>query len=377
MMNENKYRVFPFYFPQFYPTPENDRWWGEGFTDWELVKKATSINSAQRQPRIPLDGYYDQSKSTTIAHQCKLAKQYGIAGFNFYHYWFDGQVLLDDPINNLYNDKTIEIEYFVTWANETWTRQWIGRPDDILIKQEHKAEESLWREHYNYLRKFFHDSRYVKVNNKPIISIYRAELIKKLPEWISFINKLAREDGFDGVHLIALRAYEIADAQKIYKNFDMIVNFQPRYAINSQLKEKSLILTVVERMLRRLPENLQLKLGKLYAKKSYREYKYSEYISSMKSDDSTFEGKPVYPIVFPDWDNAPRYKERATFFSGVSVEKFHEALVIAKEKVSSHNEKFIFINAWNEWSEGAYIEPDTINNHRVLETIYDTFKQSQ
>ncbi|EFT2849843.1 hypothetical protein HVL56_004500, partial [Escherichia coli] len=136
-MTDLKYKIFPFYFPQFYSTQENDEWWGKGFTDWELVKAAKPIHPTQNQPRVPDAGYYDQSLPDTILKQSQLAKQYGISGFNFYHYWFDGKVLLDCPIQNLLKNKAIDIEYFITWANETWTRQWIGRPNDILIKQEH------------------------------------------------------------------------------------------------------------------------------------------------------------------------------------------------------------------------------------------------
>ncbi|HDN9014688.1 TPA: glycoside hydrolase family 99-like domain-containing protein [Aeromonas salmonicida] len=376
-MKNEKYRIFPFYFPQFYSTPENNKWWGEGFTDWELVKVAKGVDSEQVQPRLPVNGFYDQSSPDVIASQAALAKKYGVSGFNFYHYWFDGKVLLDAPINNLYHNKNIDIEYFFTWANETWTRQWIGKPNDVLIEQEHKPDEHIWESHYKYLRMFFFDSRYVKINNKPMFCIYRAELIKNLDKWVEFINKKARLDGFSGIHLVALRAYEISDAGSIYKDFDMIVNFQPRFSINSKLKKTSNYMKFIERILRRCPESIQLKIARLHSKKAYKKFNYNDYILSMKDDAVTFNNKPIYPVVFPDWDNAPRYKERATFFSGVSIELFKTALDVAKEKVATHEHRFIFINAWNEWSESAYLEADTKNGYQKLDVVRETFKVNE
>lgn len=368
-MLDSQYKIFPFYFPQFYPTQENNRWWGDGFTDWDLVKVASTVHPNQTQPRIPLEGYYDQSLPAVIALQAKLAKQYGISGFNFYHYWFDGTVLLDQPIQNLLNNKSIDIEYFLTWANETWTRQWIGKPNDILIKQEHSPKEDVWTTHYEYLKSFFADSRYYKIDNEPVFCIYRAELIKELPRWVEFMNAKAREDGFNGIHLIALRAYEISDAERIYKHFAKIVNFQPRYSINTYLKKKSAFRTLAEKALRRSPEWIQLKIAALARNEKYKKFSYLDYIDTMRADASHWNEKPVYQVAFPDWDNAPRYKERATFFSDISPENFENALGVIKEKIKSHKDKIIFVNAWNEWSEGAYLEPDTINGHKYLEAL--------
>lgn len=373
-MQNKDYRVFPFYFPQFYSTEENNTWWGDGFTDWELVKSAKPVHKHQTQPRIPLFGYYDQSKPEVIETQAKLASDYGIDGFNFYHYWFDGKVLLEKPMENLYSNKNINIEYFITWANETWTRQWIGKPEDILIKQEHNVDETIWGEHYNYLRKFFLDQRYVKINNSPIMCVYRPELIKSLAEWIDFMNCKAKEDGFSGIHFIAMRAYEITDAERVYKLFNKVVNFQPRYSINNHLRNTSPTRKIIEKIIRRSPESLQLRLVSLFRKGKFREFSYKDYLKSLEVDPAVWNEKPVYQVVFPDWDNAARYKEKATFFSNTSATQFGEALDIVKDKISNHDDKLIFINAWNEWSEGAYLEPDDKNKYKYLEVIKHKFK---
>ncbi|MBO2915117.1 glycosyltransferase WbsX family protein [Enterobacter sichuanensis] len=375
-MSNPQYKIFPFYFPQFYVTSENNKWWGDGFTDWQLVKNATPANPAQTQPRIPLLGHYDQSLPETIELQANLAKKYGINGFNFYHYWFDGKVLLDQPITNLLNNKSIDIEFFITWANETWTRQWIGKPNDILIKQEHRPDIHVWAAHYDYLKQFFIDTRYYKIDNSPVLCIYRAELINDLQKWIDFMNAKAREDGFNGLHLIALRAYEIVDAEKTYKNFAKIVNFQPRYSINTHLKKKSFFRNYVEKFLRSSPEWLQLKITSLAGNKKYKKFSYQEYIATMKKDADHWMNKPVYQVAFPDWDNAPRYKERATFFNDTSPENFDLALDVIKKKTEMHSDKIIFVNAWNEWSEGAYLEPDTINMYKNLEVLNRKFSNN-
>ncbi|MGL4336700.1 MAG: glycosyltransferase WbsX family protein [Turicibacter sp.] len=372
----SKYKIFPFYFPQFYKTPENDSWWGRGFTDWDLVKKSRAISKLQYQPRVPInDNYYDQAENSTIVEQAALAKRYGISGFNFYHYWFDGKTMLDKPVLNLLENKGIDIEYFFTWANETWTRQWVGKPTDILIQQKHIADLQIWMEHFQYLNKFFSDSRYLKINNKPVFCIYRAELINKLDEFMLFFNSEAKKNGFNGIHFIALRAYDVINAEELYRNFDAIVNFQPRYSINKYLRSDNFLKLTLSKVARRLPEFLQLKIAASLKSKKYNVYSYDDYLASLVvSGDLQFFDKPVYQVAFPDWDNAPRYAERATFFSDISDDKFISALNIIKSQVSKYEDKLIFINAWNEWSEGAYLEPDLKKGYSKLEAVNTVFR---
>lgn len=371
----SKCKVFPFYFPQFYTIPENDSWWGNGFTDWLLVKNAKAVSSNQRQPRVPYNNCYrDQSTIKTISEQVHIAKKYGIDGFNFYHYWFDGKLILEKPAENILSNKEIDIEYFFTWANETWTRQWIGKPKDILIKQSHIADKLMWAKHYDYLSHHFQDSRYLKVSNKPVFCIYRPELINELDSFIDFFNEKAKASGFDGVHFIALRAYDVLNAEQLYNRFDAIVNFQPRYAINKHLKKNGFIKKNLEKTLRRLPEFVQLSLSSVLKNKGYSEFSYDDYLATLNiKDDLYCLNKPVYQVAFPDWDNSPRYNERATFFSGVDKDKFSKVLTIIKSQVENYDGKIIFVNAWNEWSEGAYLEPDTVNGYQYLEVVKSVF----
>jgi len=365
--------VFAYYFPQLYQTVENSAWWGEGFTDWQLVKQAMPLFEGHQQPRIPEMGYLDQSEHATLAKQVALAREYSVTGFNFYHYWFNGKVYLEKPAENFLNDKNLNLKIMFTWANESWTRQWIGKPTDFLIKQKYYRNIADIERHYNYLSPFFKDKRYYKVNNKPVFSIYRPELIPDLNGFIATLKRLAIEDGFAGIFLIACRSYQLADAYKYYCRFDGIINFNPRYAINTSLKNKRL--SFLESVARKFPESVQSFLSKRMHKNSKEKiYAYGAYLASMEHAENEYENIPVYHSVFPDWDNTARYKERATLFRDISLEGYEKALKISYDGLTKQHQKIIFINAWNEWSEGAYLEPDTytgLNYLKITKSIQE------
>ncbi|MDH0447938.1 glycoside hydrolase family 99-like domain-containing protein [Shewanella sp. GD04112] len=364
------YKIFPLYFPQLYSIPENDKWWGDGFTDWELVKSAKPLFQDHFQPRRPLYGHLDQSLPQTIEKQCSIAKSFGISGFNFYHYWFDGKVLLDAPVTNLLNNPDIQFEFFFTWANENWTRQWIGKPGEILVKNSYERSDVLWNNHFEYLLRFFNDSRYTKIDGKPIFCIYRPEIIPNLDDMLDYFNTRAIQEGFSGIHFIAMRAYILSGSQKIYNKFESVINFQPRFAINKYLASRSKLTKYLESFARKLPESMQSILTRFVSNKSYRIYSYSDYINSLKNkDDYNCYGKECYQIVFPDWDNTARYGDKATLFSNVSIPQFKCAIDTVVDGQKNFKNKILFINAWNEWSEGAYIEPDEINTYKKLEII--------
>ncbi|WP_135455709.1 glycoside hydrolase family 99-like domain-containing protein [Vibrio echinoideorum] len=360
--------IYAIYFPQFYPIKENSEWWGKDFTDWELVKSAVPIFEGHIQPRKPKLGYLDQSLSDTIIKQVELAKDYGIDGFNFYHYWFNSTPYLDMPVENFLKSDIHSFDFFFTWANESWTRQWVGKPNEYLIKQNHYTSKKDIQDHYHYLSKFFKDIRYKKIENEPVYCIYRPELIRNLDEVIEEFNYLARKDGFSGVHFIAFRSYTTLDSSKLYKNFKAIVNFNPRYTNNTFEKRKQALF--FDRLVRSLPEKIQSLLSILRIKLQKKKiFSYSSFLRGLEDSDVRFDSKPVYNTVFPDWDNTPRYGKRATLFKEVSSENFHSALKIASKKCETFDEKMIIINAWNEWSESAYLEPDDRYGYSNLEKV--------
>lgn len=360
--------IYAIYFPQFYETEYNSRWWGDGFTDWELIKKSTPQFSGHKQPRIPKMGFLDQSLLSTIKSQVALAKEYYIKGFNFYHYWFDSTPYLDKPIENFLKlDEKDSFEFFITWANESWTRQWVGKPNNYLLEQRYYESDLDIVNHYSYISSLFNDKRYKKINNKPIYCIYRPELIPNLSHVLDKFNELSILDGFDGIYFIAFRSYDLANANIIYEKFDALLNFNPRYCINFYSNRN---LNFYSKYLRELPERFQAKLANI--KKHFQKYKiysYDDYIESLKLSDSYFDNKPIYDSVFPDWDNTPRYGNKATLFKDVTLDKFKRSLSLAYNKQNSFDDKFIIVNAWNEWSESAYLEPDNDIKFLTLEAI--------
>ncbi|MCF5860935.1 glycoside hydrolase family 99-like domain-containing protein [Aeromonas veronii] len=192
---------------------------------------------------------------------------------------------------------------------------------------------------------------------------------------LAFFNSEAKKNGFNGIHFIALRAYDVINAEALYRNFDAIVNFQPRYSINKYLRKESSLKLTLSKIARRLPEFLQLKIATVLKSNKYNVFSYDDYLDSLKVNvDLQLLNKPVYQVAFPDWDNAPRYAERATFFSDTGDNKFINALNIIKSQVSTYEEKLVFINAWNEWSEGAYLEPDSKKGYSNLESVNTVFK---
>jgi lipopolysaccharide biosynthesis protein len=368
-----KNKFIPFYFPQLHRIPENDLWWGEGYTDWDRVKTSKPLDAHHNQPRVPLNNnYYDQSEEDTLLWQIKLAKEYGIHGFNFYHYWFDGKLLLEKPIE-LFKKINHDLGYCITWANETWSKRWDGKFNEVLIKQNHNKDFDEWEKHYSYLEQFFTDPRYIRVDNKPVFMIYRPDIFPDVSDFIIFFNEKAIKSGLDGLHFVAIKAYEVKD-QNIYDGFDAFLRFQPRDLFGSDLKKKSKTMGWVEKTLRSLPEQHQLWLGDLRQKfQKNVTYNFDEFwqhlLKNAKNDLSS--SKEIYQSILPDWDNTARYGNKSKYFTGVTSEKFEKYLkeLLSIEEMKDKDEALIFINAWNEWSEGAYLEPDMQSGFKNLEIL--------
>jgi Glycosyltransferase WbsX len=367
-------RVIAHYFPQFHAIPENDRWWGEGFTDWHNVKKATALFPAHYQPRIPLDAnYYDQSQPSTLRWQVDLAKHYGIAGFCHYHYWFDGKQMLNTPTDLMLADRAIDLPFCLAWANETWSRRWEGRGHQVLIRQTHVADQAKWLVHFHYLMKAWSDPRAIAIDGKPIFLIYRPHLINQVDQMLDYWRELAQQHGLRGIYFIAMKQYEFP-IQSIIKHFDAVVQFQPFEALGSpdfsgqKRAEQSRWL----QPLRKLPEPILNRLRELRSrirpKLSF--YDYDEVWQQILAVER-IEGVACFPGAFVDWDNTARYGDRGRVFKGASPERFaywFKQLVEITAK-RPHPENMIFINAWNEWAEGTYLEPDNRHGHKYLEAV--------
>lgn len=366
-------KIIAIYFPQFHQIPENDTWWGKGFTDWKLVKEAKPLYEGHNQPRIPVDeDYYNPCDKETLKKQALLARKYGIEGFMFYHYWFDGKLYLEKPMEVFLKNADIDISFCVTWANESWTRSWVGKPETFLQKQLHTNDKNIWENHFNYLLPFFNDPRAIKIEGKPVFLIYQPFLIENSKEMIDFWTDLAIKSGLKGLYFMAIKNHDYQKTDFLL-SYDAMVKFQPREAYSSKnFQEHNL--TSRFQFLRCLPHKVQLYLTKLNHKISKHKIFDSRKIwkiileNSFKSEFSQNKLK-IFESAFFDWDNTPRYKSKAKIFTGLSHDDMKLNLKTLMRDAKSNNSPYVFFNAWNEWSESAYLEPDKKNGYKYLEII--------
>lgn len=372
---ERKTKLIAFYFPQFHSIPENDIWWGKGFQDWKLVKKCKPLYDGHNQPRIPLDHmYYNPCDYQVLEKQAKMAKEYGVYGFMFYHYYFDGKLMLEKPLETLLKYRTIDIPFCLSWANETWTRGWIGKPHIILQEQKHLFDKNIWRNHFMYLLPFFKDERYIRVDDMPIFIIYQPTILSHTEELFSYWNQLAKDNGLKGIYFIANKNHQL-QYREYLKQYSAILKFQPREAYNSNDFQSENIVAKFQ-FLRNLPETWQGYLRRLlYVFSSYTVIdanKIWEIILSHAYEKNDY-GLETYESAFFEWDNSPRYGRHAKIYTGVSKDKMKENMQKLYDLSLKNNSEFIFFNAWNEWSESSYLEPDTVNGYDYLNIIKSIF----
>lgn len=370
---EKAVKLIAMYFPQLHAIPENDAWWGEGFTDWNNVKSASPQYDGHYQPRVPLDNnYYDQSKIETLRWQISLAKEYGLYGFCHYHYWFDGKQLLETPTNLILDNKDLDFPFCLSWANETWSKRWDGRGYHILIEQTHIPTKERWKAHYDYLIRAWKDPRAIKVDGKPVFVIYRPQRIDKIDEMLAFWRELALKDGLSGLYFIFQKQGELHN-NRCLNSFDAVFQFQPQEAVNSPSYNKNSIRhSALFKVIQNLPERYQDMLRLLRAK-FVRELTFHDYDEAWRKviEIRTDQKLTTFPGAYVDWDNTPRYKKRATIFRKATPEKFCQWLGKLVDSMSRRNlpENFIFLNAWNEWGEGAYLEPDERYGYQYLQAV--------
>lgn len=370
-------KLIPFYLPQFHQIPENDKWWGVGFTEWTNVKKAKPLFDGHYQPRIPLNSfYYDLSKIDTLRWQCKIANDYGIYGFCFYHYWFNGNKLLEKPMELLLENKDIEINYCISWANESWTNAWVSDDNKILIGHDFD-DENDWIEHFKYLLKFFKDERYIKENNMPLLTIYVPHHIKKLNKMLSLWNNLAIENGFDGIKFLYQNVKSHIDKTMDKSLFSYGMEFEPGYSslVNAS-KSKQLLHVLAPKISSWLQSKFRIHLGLFNRQKKVKIRSYDNAWSNILNRKPSQEN--MIPTAFVGWDNTPRRGERGEVYLGSSPKKFKSYLseLIKKARKDYKTDK-IFIFAWNEWAEGGYLEPDERYKYEYLEAIKCALDKSE
>lgn len=347
-------KTIAFYLPQFHPIPENNLWWGAGFTEWHNVSAARPMFRGHRQPQVPgALGYYDLRCDETRHEQAELAKSSGIDAFCYYHYWFGGKQLLETPLNKMLDDKGCDMPFCLCWANETWSRAWDGKESEVLIQQAYSEEDD--RKHAEYLVQIFKDSRYLKSEGKPVFIIYRVGKMDDPARFVQILDEAARSEGFPGVRVFAVRnfACDVDDNTLLSYGIDDIVDFQPN---NTEYPRRSLFGKGM-RFLQRCWNSLARKAG-LPQVNSVLRLKYNDVARNALALYGTL-GQNHYPTVFPNWDNSPRRKA-ATVIQNDNPEDFARWVSEAASIVRKRPERnqFLFVNAWNEWAESAHLEPE-------------------
>lgn len=352
-------KVIAYYLPQFYETDYNNKWWGNGFTEWVHVKAAKPLYTGHSQPRIPLNNnYYNLLDKKTVTWQTELANQYGIDGFAYYHYWFEGKLLLEKPAENLLQWKDINQKFFFFWANHTWYQAKNGKKK-ILIEQTDGGEKD-WINHYEYMKQFFSDARYIKIDNKPVLGIYSINMLEDPDSMINLWNQLAINDGYAGVFIIENKIKKNEKSQ--CNNSNAIVVRQPLIALNEfNLKFYKRVIRKIRKFFLPIPKKPQ-------------KIPYS-LICNLEKNYSVKTFKKEYLGCSVGWDNTPRHGNFGQVFTNSSPQLFKETLKILLKKSEQKENDFIFINAWNEWAEGMYLEPDEENQYGYLEAIRDAKKE--
>lgn len=336
-LKDSVVKVLAFYLPQFHTIPENDEWWGAGFTEWTNVKPAKPQFKGHYQPHFPGNlGYYDLQYAETFVKQIELAKNYGIGGFCFHFYWFDGKRLLEKPILNYLENSQFDFPFCLSWANENWTRRWDGREKDILIQQNHSPEDDI--AFIQYVSKYLKDKRYIRIDNKPLLMVYRPSLLPSAKETGEIWRTWCRNNGIGEIYLAYVQSFERVHPD-IY-GYDAAIEFPPNIFS---------------------PENATHLVEAINEDFKCNVYDWESMVS--RSDSYSVPEYKLFRGACPSWDNTPRRKNESTIFINSNPGDFkrwiYNASVDTLERFENPDERLVFVNAWNEWAEGAYLEPDS------------------
>jgi hypothetical protein len=338
-------KAIAFFLPQFHPIPENDEWWGAGFTEWTNVAKAKPLFPGHHQPHIPGElGFYDLRLQELRESQVSLARQYGIHGFCYYYYWFNGRRILERPLDDMLRTGKPDFPFCICWANESWSRRWDGSEEELLLKQEHtpEADVAFIRDVIPILK----DPRYIKINGSPLLIVYRVSLLPEPKRTIDVWRKICYEEGIKNIHLSAI---EFTGFKDPYSNgFDSSIEFPP------------LSMSPLDKINDQIEGISKQFEGGIY---DYREYA-AQFLQRQAAPYKRFRG------IITGWDNTPRRGAKASLFINSGPENYEMWLrAIVEETITNRSigERLIFINAWNEWAEGAHLEPDARMGRCYLE----------
>lgn len=354
---KTKARVIAFYLPQFHPIPENDKWWGKGFTEWTNVGKAKTLFKGHYQPRVPADlGYYDLRVPKTRIAQADLARQHGVEGFCYWHYWFgNGKRLIERPFNEVLNSGKPDFPFCLAWANESWKGFEHGLKNRNLLIEQLYPGEIDYVNHFFEVLPAFKDKRYITVDGSPLFMIYKPLASDEIKLFIKVWRKLAKENGLKGIHFVGhlndlkLSLNDVMDSGVDAVNTTRILNYT-MYKRNLFQK----IVGYFNKKVRRIPLSYSYKLM-------------SKYFIDEK-EDKLYN---VYPSIIPGWDHTPRSGKEGLVITNSTPDLFekHIKRTIDIVQHKSDENKIIFLKSWNEWAEGNYVEPDLRWGKKYLEAI--------
>ena len=338
-------RLIAFYLPQFHPIPENDAWWGPGFTEWTNVVSGRPLFEGHHQPRLPADlGFYDLRLRDVQRRQVELARAYGIAGFCFYYYWFAGRRLLEAPLDGFAGDDAIDFPFCICWANENWTRVWNGLDQDVLIAQEHSPEDDLRciEDAARYLR----HRRYVRIDGRPLVVVYRPSLLPDAAETAARWRGWCRDHGIGEIHLAYTQSFDVVDPRRI--GFDSAIEFPPN-----------------------LTDTPDVAAGVAGLDPDFRGSIHDWSVFPARSESYAEPPYPLFRTVNPGWDNTARRGVSATVWVNSAPAGYRRwlenALADTERRIGAPGRRLVFVNAWNEWAEGAHLEPDRKHGFAWLE----------
>lgn len=347
---ENEMKILAINLPAFHRIPENDEWWGEGFTEWDNVRKGVPLYEGHKQPLVPLDGnYYDLTDPKAIVGQHELAKKYGVDGFVYYHYWFNGKMLLQKPVEMLLDLPQADREFCLCWANEPWTRAWDGKNREILMPQTFGGEED-WENHIDYLSRFFQDGRYIRIDGRPVLFVYSPNKIPQFDDMVAFWNTWLEKRGIAPIYLIEyLSSFNPTPSSMLSS---AVMEFEPLYSAHYQISKAK----QAERLLHKKTKTTD-----------FLDYDYLW--QRLLAKDKSYGDKEIVRSCFTNFDNSPRKGKAGFITRGASAEKFGKYFGQLLRTHRENESELVTINAWNEWGEGAILEPTEQDGYEWLEAL--------
>jgi lipopolysaccharide biosynthesis protein len=354
-------RLIAFHLPQFHPIPENDRWWGRGFTEWTNVARAAPLFRGHDQPRLPADlGYYDLRLPEARAAQAKLAASYGIEGFCYWHYWFHGTRLLERPVDEILTSGEPEFPFCLAWANESWSRSWLGDTREVLVEQSYSEQDD--RAHARWLASVFADGRYLRIHGRPILLVYKPMALPDAHRTTDTFRDECRRLGLPEPYLVGIDAHcPGTDMRRL--GFDMTEHHEPQLGVlGADAFDDA---PRPSKFVRNLCRGILSPTCKVYSHRAA--------VELMAKVRPAF---PHFPCCFTGWDNTARRGRHAIVMIDSHPEVFRSELAAMIRGVLDKDpaERLVFINAWNEWAEGMYLEPDAKFGHGYLQAVTEVLR---